>query len=179
MGEAKHSSAETAVLGAGCFWCVEAVFEQLTGVKSVEAGYSGGDSENPTYDDVCSGQTGHAEVARITFDPAIISFEDLLQVFWRSHDPTTLNRQGADVGSQYRSVIFYLNEEQKRMATSSKGVAQGAFQQPIMTTIEPLKGFFKAEEYHQAYYRNNPTAPYCQFVINPKLAKLKLEGIKS
>lgn len=166
---------EQATLGAGCFWCVEAVFERLDGVKSVEAGYAGGTKANPTYEEVCTGTTGHAEVARITFDPSKISYETILEWFWKSHDPTTLNRQGADVGTQYRSVIFYHNDQQKAIAEQSKRKAQAMFNDPIVTEIQPLKAFYVAENYHQDYYRNNPNAPYCTFVIRPKLKKLKLE----
>jgi peptide-methionine (S)-S-oxide reductase len=166
---------EHATLGAGCFWCVEAVFERLDGVKSVDAGYAGGTKANPTYEEVCTGKTGHAEVARISFDPSVISFEQILQWFWKSHDPTTLNRQGADVGTQYRSVIFYHDEKQKAIAEKSKREAQAMFSDPIVTEIVPLKEFYKAEHYHQDYYRNNPNAPYCTFVIRPKLRKLQLE----
>jgi peptide-methionine (S)-S-oxide reductase len=166
---------EQATLGAGCFWCVEAVFERLDGVISVEAGYAGGTKANPTYEEVCTGTTGHAEVARITFDPSRISYEKILEWFWKSHDPTTLNRQGADIGTQYRSVIFYHNDRQKALAEKSKREAQAMFKDPIVTEIQPLKAFYLAENYHQDYYRNNPHAPYCTFVIRPKLKKLKLE----
>ncbi len=166
---------ETATFGAGCFWCVEAVFERLDGVKSVEAGYAGGTKANPTYAEVCTGTTGHAEVAQITYDPSTISYEQLLEWFWKSHDPTTLNRQGADVGTQYRSVIFYSNEQQRAVAEKSKKETQKMFGDPIVTELQPLKGFYKAENYHQDYYNNNRNAPYCSFVIRPKLKKLKLE----
>jgi peptide-methionine (S)-S-oxide reductase len=165
---------EEATLGAGCFWCVEAVFEQLDGVKSVVAGYTGGRTKNPTYEEVCSGTTGHAEVARITFDPAKITFREVLDLFWSSHDPTTLNRQGADAGAQYRSVIFYHDERQKAIALESRAGAAKAFPSPIVTAIEPLTEFYEAESYHQDYYRSNPHAPYCMFVIKPKLDKLRL-----
>jgi len=165
---------EKATLGAGCFWCVEAVFERLPGVHAVEAGYAGGTDPNPTYEKVCSGRTGHAEVAQITFDPKKTSYEKLLEVYWQAHDPTTLNRQGADVGTQYRSVIFYHDEEQKRTAERSRSEAQKLFQNPIVTEIKPLAKFYKAENYHQDYYKNNPAAPYCNFVIKPKLVKLGL-----
>jgi len=171
----KPMATEEATFGAGCFWCVEAVFERLPGVKSVEAGYAGGTTENPTYEDVCSGTTGHAEVARITYDPSVISFEKLLSMFWKSHDPTTLNRQGADVGTQYRSSIFYHTDAQKTAAEKSKKDAQPAFDKPIVTEIVPLKNFSIAEQYHQDYYKNNPNAAYCTFVIRPKLKKLELE----
>ncbi len=166
---------EKATLGAGCFWCVEAVFERLDGVISVEAGYAGGTTVDPTYEAVCSGKTGHAEVAEITFDPKKISYERLLEVFWEAHDPTTMNRQGADKGTQYRSVIFYHNDQQKKLAEESRKMAQASFPDPIVTAIEPLTHFYKAENYHQDYYRNHTDAPYCIFVIKPKLKKLKLE----
>lgn len=164
-----------ATLGAGCFWCTEAVFQRLPGVVSVMPGYAGGTKPNPTYEEVCTGKTGHAEVAQITFDPSKISYEKLLEVFWEAHDPTTLNRQGADVGTQYRSAIFYHNEKQKLAAEKSKAEAQKLFDDPIVTEIHSLTNFYKAENYHQDYYKNNPNAPYCVFVIKPKLKKLKLE----
>ena len=169
---------ENATFGAGCFWCVEAVFERLDGVVAVEAGYAGGHKANPTYEEVCTGKTGHAEVAQITYDPAKISYTKLLETFWHAHDPTTLNRQGADVGTQYRSVIFYHDEQQRKAAESSKNKAQELFSSPIVTSIEPLTEFYKAENYHQDYFRNNPNAPYCQYVIQPKLKKLKLDERK-
>lgn len=166
---------EKATFGGGCFWCVEAVYERLPGVQSVISGYAGGTKPNPTYDEVCTGKTGHAEVAQITFDPAKITFEKLLDMFWQAHDPTTLNRQGADVGTQYRSVIFYHNDQQKAAAEKSKIEAQKSFGDPIVTEIQPLKEFYPAENYHQDYYRNHTNAPYCTFIIKPKLKKLKLE----
>lgn len=166
---------EKATLGAGCFWCVEAVFERLDGVQSVVSGYAGGSKPNPTYEEVCSGETGHAEVAQITFDPAKISYEQILNIFWQSHDPTTLNRQGGDRGTQYRSVIFYHGEQQKAIAEKSKLSAQKLFADPIVTEIQPLPTFYAAENYHQDYFRNNPNAPYCRMVIAPKLSKLKLK----
>jgi peptide-methionine (S)-S-oxide reductase len=168
---------EVATLGAGCFWCVEAVFQELKGVQQVVSGYSGGTVDNPTYKQVCTGATGHAEVAQITFDPEIISFEDLLYVFWRTHDPTTLHRQGADVGPQYRSVIFYHSETQKAVAEKSKQEtdASGLWPDPIVTEIVPLRNFYPAETYHQDYYRSNPYQPYCQFVIDPKVRKFRKE----
>jgi peptide-methionine (S)-S-oxide reductase len=169
------TQAEKATFGAGCFWCVEAVFERLPGVQSVVAGYAGGTKANPTYEEVCSGTTGHAEVAQITFDPSKISYAQLLQMFWQSHDPTTLNRQGADVGTQYRSVIFYHDEQQRVAAEASKVQAQKMFPDPIVTEIKPLARFYQAENYHQDYYRDNSSAPYCRIVIRPKLKKLKLE----
>lgn len=166
---------ETAIFGGGCFWCVEAVFERLPGVSSVESGYAGGSVDNPTYEQVCSGTTGHAEVARITYDASRVSFDDLLSTFWMAHDPTTLNRQGGDVGTQYRSVIFTQNDEQHRRAVASLKSVQKNFQKPIVTEVAPLRQFFPAEVYHQDYYRNNTNAPYCQYVITPKLKKLDLE----
>ncbi|HWP81458.1 MAG TPA: peptide-methionine (S)-S-oxide reductase MsrA [Bacteroidota bacterium] len=168
-------STEQATLGGGCFWCVEAVYERLPGVKSVVAGYAGGTKPNPTYEEVCTGKTGHAEVAQITYDPSTITFAEIFNWFWKAHDPTTLNRQGADVGTQYRSVIFYHNEEQRKIAERSKAEAQKLFDDQIVTEIQPLKAFYPAENYHQDYYKNNPHAPYCTFVIRPKLKKLKLE----
>jgi peptide-methionine (S)-S-oxide reductase len=165
---------ERATFGAGCFWCVEAVFERLEGVKSVVAGYAGGTTPDPTYEQVCGGRTGHAEVAQITFDPEKITYGLLLDLFWKAHDPTTLNRQGADIGTQYRSVIFYEGEEQKKAAEQSKAEAVHLFDDPIVTQILPLVRFYPAEDYHQDYYRNNPNAPYCLFVIRPKLKKLPL-----
>ncbi len=166
------SKLEKATFGAGCFWCVEAVFERLDGVASVVAGYSGGTTSDPSYETVCTGRTGHAEVVQITYDPAIISYEQLLRVFWECHDPTTLNRQGADVGTQYRSVIFYHDENQRRLAEKTKYEAQKNFHDPIVTEILPLTEFYEAEHYHQDYYTKNLLAPYCRFVIAPKLKKL-------
>ena len=166
---------DTATFGAGCFWCVEAVFQELDGVMSVSSGYMGGAIKNPTYKEVCTGQTGHAEVARIIYDPAKISFADLLEVFWKTHDPTTLNRQGADVGTQYRSVIFYHSEEQKTEAESYKKKLDqsGAWDKPLVTEISPAEIFYEAEEYHQNYYTQNGDASYCQFVIRPKMDKFR------
>jgi peptide-methionine (S)-S-oxide reductase len=168
------SQRDTATFGAGCFWCVEAVFERLPGVISVTAGYTGGQRPNPTYEQVCTGTTGHAEVAQIVFDPSKITYEKLLKVFWEAHDPTTMNRQGADTGTQYRSAIFYHSDVQKAIAERSRTEAQKGFEDPIVTEITPLKVFYGAENYHQDYFRNNPNAPYCRFVIEPKLKKLKL-----
>ena len=163
-----------ATFGSGCFWCTEAVFERLDGVVNVVSGYAGGTMENPTYTQISTGKTGHAEVCRIEYDAAKISYTDLLDIFWKSHDPTTLNRQGPDIGAQYRSVIFYHNEQQRQMAEGSKKAMQasGYFNNPIVSEIEPLTGFYLAEEYHQNYFRKNPYAPYCMFVIRPKLQKL-------
>ena len=164
---------ELATFGGGCFWCMEAVFERLPGVKSVTSGFAGGHTTNPTYEQVCTGDTGHAEVTQIEFDPAKISYEKLLEVFWQAHDPTTLNRQGADEGTSYRSIILYRDEKQKLIAEKSKLEAQKDFRSPIVTEIVPLKRFYKAEDYHQAYYDQNSSQGYCQFVIAPKLEKLE------
>ena len=164
---------EIADLGGGCFWCMEAVFERLPGVISVTSGFAGGTTANPTYQDVCTETTGHAEVTEIVFDPAKISYRQLLDVFWQAHDPTTLNRQGADVGTSYRSIILYRDEKQKLEAEQSKLEAQKHFKHPIVTEIVPLKNFYKAEDYHQQYYDNNSSVGYCQVVIAPKLAKLE------
>ncbi len=164
-------SLETTNLGAGCFWCVEAVYQDLRGVASAVSGYMGGALEKPTYQAVCSGQTGHAEVVQVQFDPAVISFADLLYIFWRTHDPTTLNRQGADCGTQYRSVIFYHSPEQQAMAVASKAAADASdlWADPIVTEIAPARAFWPAESYHQNYYRLNSNQPYCSIVINPKM----------
>ena len=166
---------DTATFGAGCFWCVEAVFQQLKGVEKVVSGYSGGARDNPTYDQVCSGATGHAEVIQVIYNPEIVSFKELLEVFWTVHDPTTLNRQGADVGTQYRSVIFYHSDEQKQLAEHYKSElnTSGSFSSPIVTEISPYTKFFSAEKYHQDYYNNNKNQPYCSMVIQPKLDKFK------
>ncbi|MEM3078446.1 MAG: peptide-methionine (S)-S-oxide reductase MsrA [Nitrososphaerales archaeon] len=166
---------ERATLGAGCFWCIEAVFQRIKGVKSVISGYSGGKVENPTYEEVCSGKTGHAEVVQITFDPKVISYGEILDIFWKVHDPTSLNRQGQDEGTQYRSIILYHDEEQKRIAEKSKAEVSKNFDKPIVTEIRPLTEFYKAEDYHQDYYNRNRNAPYCRLVIHSKLKKLKLE----
>ncbi len=167
---------EKATLGGGCFWCVEAVYEKLPGVKSVVSGYAGGKTENPTYKDICTKNTGHAEVVQIEFDPSVITYERILEVFWVAHDPTTLNRQGADVGSQYRSVIMYHSPEQLALAERSKAVANGAMGGKVVTEIVPLPKFYQAEDYHQDYFRNHPGQPYCQAVIAPKLLKLQKAG---
>jgi peptide-methionine (S)-S-oxide reductase len=168
---------ELATFGGGCFWCMEAVFERLPGVKSVASGFAGGHTVNPTYEKVCTGDTGHAEVTQIEFDPANISYEKLLDVFWQAHDPTTLNRQGADEGTQYRSLILYHGEAQKLAAEKSKAAAQKNFKHPIVTEIVPFTKFYPAEDYHQAYYDNNSSAPYCRAVIAPKLEKLEKEKV--
>ncbi len=171
----KGKTMELATFGNGCFWCTEAVFKELNGVLEVTSGFSGGDIVNPSYREVTTGRTGHAEVIEIEFDPAIISFQELLEVFWSTHDPTTLNRQGADVGTQYRSAIFYHNEQQKQLAEAFKQQLneQNVFGKPVVTEISPWKNFFKAEDYHQDYYENNPSQGYCQFVIVPKLDKFR------
>ncbi len=166
---------ETAILGGGCFWCVEAAIKQLQGIESVRSGYMGGRVDNPTYQQVCSGKTGHVEVAEIVFDPAIISYGDLLHVFFTLHDPTTLNRQGNDVGEQYRSVIFYLNEEQKKIANEviAELTRDKVFRDPIVTAVEPASTFYVAEDYHQDYFANNSMQPYCMFVVSPKVQKIR------
>jgi peptide-methionine (S)-S-oxide reductase len=165
---------ETIVLGGGCFWCIEAVYERIEGVLDVVSGYSGGTVKNPTYEQVCTGRTGHAEVVRIEYDPNRITLEKILDLFWKAHDPTTPNRQGADVGHQYRSIILYKNDAERRIAEDSKRKAQEMFRSPIVTEIQSLTEFYPAEEYHQDYYRKNPYAGYCTFVIRPKLEKLRL-----
>jgi peptide-methionine (S)-S-oxide reductase len=164
---------EVATLGGGCFWCTEAIFQMLPGVKSVTSGYAGGTKENPTYKEVCAGDTGHAEVIQIKYDPKVISYEKLIETFWEAHDPTTLDRQGADNGTQYRSIILYSSEAQKAAAEKSKAEAQKHFRQPIVTEIVPLKRFYPAEDYHQDYYRANPNQPYCRAVIRPKVEKFE------
>jgi len=171
----KSERTEYATFGGGCFWCIEAVFERLEGVRSVTSGYTAGMKENPTYEEVCTGRTGHAEVVQIEYDPAVIRYEDLLDVFWKAHNPTTLNRQGADIGTQYRSIILYHNEEQRKAAEQSREKAARLFSDRIVTEIEPLKKFYRAEEYHQDYYNKNPYAGYCAVVIRPKLKKMNLE----
>jgi peptide-methionine (S)-S-oxide reductase len=170
----KNAKTDIAVFGGGCFWCTEAVFDELKGVISVVSGYAGGSAKNPTYEQVCSGGTGHAEVIRIEFDPTQISFSDLMTVFFATHDPTTLNRQGNDVGTQYRSTILYADEEQKRLAEAliKELNDSKAFGKPVVTTVEPLGEFYAAEDYHQKYYARNPNQPYCQYSIPPKLNKL-------
>jgi peptide-methionine (S)-S-oxide reductase len=164
---------EFATLGGGCFWCTEAVFQMLPGVKSVTSGYAGGTKENPTYKEVCTGETGHAEVIQIEFDPKVVSYKKLIDTFWEVHDPTTLNEQGADHGTQYRSIILYDSDAQKATAEKSKAEAQKHFHSPIVTEIVPLKKFYKAEDYHQDYYRSNPGQPYCRVVIRPKVQKFE------
>ena len=172
---AKLTHLDSATFGAGCFWCVEAIFKNLEGVESVVSGYSGGKVNNPTYEEVCSGSTGHAEVCQLTYDPSKITYTELLEVFWQIHDPTTLNRQGEDVGTQYRSVIFYHNAQQKKLAEKYKKKLDesGAWHNPIVTAINPYKNFYRAEEYHQEYYKLNADTPYSTFVILPKMEKFK------
>lgn len=169
------SKTDTATFGAGCFWCVEAVFQDLEGVISVASGYSGGNIKNPSYKEICTGRTGHAEVCQLVYDPTKISFDELLQVFWKTHDPTTLNRQGNDSGTQYRSVIFYHTEEQKQLAEKYKAELNksGAWDNPVITEISPFTVFYKAEDYHQNYFNQNGEEPYCRFVIQPKVDKFK------
>ncbi len=167
---------EVATLGGGCFWCLEAVYQLVEGVEGVVSGYAGGSVENPTYKQVCSGLTGHAEVVQITFENSKISYKDLLNVFWQIHDPTTLNRQGADEGTQYRSIILYHSEQQKQEAEISLQNEQKNWANPIVTEIKPLEKFYPAEEYHQNYYNKNPNVSYCYFVIRPKIEKWKMKN---
>lgn len=166
---------DTATFGTGCFWCTEAVFQELTGVLKVTSGYSGGHVANPTYEQVCDKNTGHAEVIQVVYDPALITYDELLEVFWQTHDPTTLNRQGNDVGPQYRSVIFYHNEAQKQKAEHYKDELDksGSWNDKIVTAVEPFKNFYAAENYHQNYYNNNGSQPYCSYVIRPKVEKFQ------
>jgi peptide-methionine (S)-S-oxide reductase len=174
------SRSEVATLGGGCFWCLEAVYQELRGVEKVESGYSGGDVPNPTYRQVCSEATGHAEVVQVTFDPDEVSYRDILEVYFTIHDPTTLNRQGADVGTQYRSVIFYHTEGQKRTAEEviSEIEAEGIWNSSIVTEVVPFDEFFVAEDYHQNYFRNNGFQPYCQVIIAPKVAKFRKQHLE-
>ena len=174
LGEKLMNEMQKATFGAGCFWCVEAVFERLDGVKDVMPGYTGGHKNNPTYKEICTGMTGHAEVAQVTYDSKIITFNDLLDMFWKSHDPTTRNRQGNDIGTQYRSAIFYHNDKQKLLAEESKLKVDNSriFTNPIVTEITKLDKFWPAEDYHNNYYANNMDQPYCRIVIKPKLDKL-------
>ena len=166
---------ELATFGSGCFWCTEAIFEKVKGVESVVSGYSGGKVKNPTYREVCTGNTGHAEVVQLIYNPEIIAYKELLEIFWKMHDPTTLNRQGADVGTQYRSVIFYHTDEQKKTAETYKKKLDEAniYKNPIVTEITKFESFYKADDYHQEYYENNKFQPYCSFVITPKMEKFK------
>lgn len=169
------SDLETATLAAGCFWCVEAVFDDLQGVEDVVSGYSGGHKENPTYKEVCSETTGHAEVVQIRFDPEVLSYADLLRVYFTVHDPTTLNRQGGDIGTSYRSAIFYHSDEQRQTAEEiiAEITAEGIYDNPIVTEVTPFAKFWPAEEYHREYFANNPTQPYCAAVVAPKVAKFR------
>jgi len=171
--ESKPMKIEKAILGGGCFWCVEAVYERMAGIISVTSGYAGGQTENPTYEDICTGKTGHAEVVKIEYDPEKIPYGKIIDLFWDAHDPTTLNRQGADVGTQYRSIILTENDEQARIAEESMDRAQSRFKSPIVTEIAPLEKFYPAEDYYQDFYRENPMHPYNMAVIRPKLQKLK------
>lgn len=172
--EKRDEKLAQATFGSGCFWCTEAVFQELKGVSAVQSGYTGGDVKDPTYEQVCTGTTGHAEVIQVTFDPEVISFKELLEVFWKLHDPTTLNRQGNDVGTQYRSAIFYHDDEQRKLAEEYKKKLDesGAFKAPIVTEITELGDFYPAEDYHQNYFRENPRQGYCAFVIRPKVDKV-------
>jgi peptide-methionine (S)-S-oxide reductase len=169
------ATAAVATFGGGCFWCTEAVLQRIEGVLSVASGYAGGSTPSPTYEEVCSGDTGHAEVIQVTYDPGMIGYEEILDVFWQAHDPTTRDRQGGDTGTQYRSIILYADEAQRAAAEASRKKAQTKFRDPIVTEIQPLTQFFKAEDYHQNYYNTNANAGYCRMVISPKLKKLKLE----
>lgn len=166
---------EVATLGGGCFWCIEAIFDDLKGVIGAESGYSGGTVPDPTYEQVCTGKTGHAEVVQVTFDPQVVSYEDILRIFFTIHDPTTLNRQGNDIGTQYRSVIFYHDEKQKRIAEEALKEIESKkiWDDPIVTELSPFSAFYKAEGYHQEYFANNPNQPYCRIVIEPKVAKFR------
>jgi peptide-methionine (S)-S-oxide reductase len=170
-----HDQLEKATFGSGCFWCTEAVFEMVNGVNQVIPGYAGGQVMNPSYEEVCTGKTGHAEVVQVIFYPEVVSYDELLQIFWRTHDPTTLNRQGNDTGTQYRSVIFYHNENQKQIAEKYKTELDksGAWDVPVVTEIVPYNNFFKAEDYHHNYFKNNPEQAYCSFVIAPKIEKFE------
>ena len=166
------SKTESVVIGGGCFWCMEAVFQRVEGVTKVTSGFAGGQAVKPSYEEVCTGRTGHAEVIKIEYNPAHVTLEHLLDIFWAAHDPTTLNRQGADTGTQYRSIILYANEKQKAVAEKAKAAAAKEFSTPVVTEIVPLKEFYSAEEYHQNYYNDNKNQGYCQIVITPKLRKL-------
>ncbi|MFL3052121.1 MAG: peptide-methionine (S)-S-oxide reductase MsrA [Candidatus Neomarinimicrobiota bacterium] len=172
-----NNNTEFAILGGGCFWCVEAVFERIDGVSEVISGYAGGQTKNPSYKDVTSGKTGHAEVCKVIFDPKIVTYDEVLDIFWQAHDPTTLNRQGADIGTQYRSAIYYIGDIQEQSAKKALNKAGEMFDKPITTEVKELDVFYKAEGYHQDYYENNPNAPYCAFVIAPKIKKLGKKGL--
>jgi len=176
---ANGSAREVATLGGGCFWCLEAVYQELRGVEKVVSGYSGGDVPNPTYREVCSETTGHAEVVQVVFDPEVVSYRDILEIYFTIHDPTTMNRQGADVGAQYRSVIFYHTDEQRRVAEEviSELESEGIWSDPIVTEVTPLDEFYVAEDYHQNYFRNNGFQPYCQVIIAPKVVKFRKEHL--
>jgi peptide-methionine (S)-S-oxide reductase len=170
---AEDMTKKTAVIGGGCFWCTEAMYSEVPGIESVVSGYAGGTVPNPSYEDVCTGQTGHAEVVQITYDPAKVSYEKIIDLFWKAHDPTTLNRQGADSGTQYRSIILYQTPEERDIAEKSKAAAQKDFKDPIVTEIKPLEAFYPAEKHHQDFYKNNPNYGYSQVVIAPKLEKFR------
>ena len=171
---------EIAVFGAGCFWCIEAIFSQVEGIKDISVGYTGGHTKSPTYEEICKGNTGHAEVMRIEYDPSIVNYEDLLKIFWETHDPTTLNRQGNDIGTQYRSAIYYSNTEQKKIAENYKKQLEKdkVFINKIVTEITELGVYYEAENYHQDYYSNNKNQPYCKYVIKPKIEKFKYNQSK-
>lgn len=171
----ENSGTDTITLGAGCFWCVEAIFDRVKGVKDVKSGYSGGSVENPSYKEVCTGETGHAEVCQVIFDPSVIGIPELLKIFWKTHNPTTLNRQGGDVGTQYRSAIFYHSEEQRKVASDLKKALddEKIWDDPIVTEIVPFEKFYPAEDYHEDYYQKNPAQSYCNFVITPKIEKFE------
>jgi peptide-methionine (S)-S-oxide reductase len=175
MKDEKSDGYDRATFGGGCFWCIEAVLQRIEGVLSVSSGYSGGATPNPTYEEVCTGDTGHAEVVQVAFDSSLISYEEILDIFWQAHDPTTLNRQGPDMGTQYRSAIFYASDAQRLAAEASRKKAQGKLRDPIVTQLLPLEKFWKAEDYHQNYYNSHQGEGYCRMVISPKLKKLKLE----
>ena len=171
--DASPAKTETAVVGGGCFWCVEGAYKIVPGILKITSGFAGGNTENPTYRQVCEGDTNHAEVVKVEYDPAKITYKDVIDLFWDLHDPTTLNRQGHDSGTQYRSIILYSSDEQKKIAEASMAEAKGKFSDPIVTQIVPLKKFYPAEDYHQDYFANNPNQPYCQAVVGPKIAKFK------
>jgi peptide-methionine (S)-S-oxide reductase len=175
MDSTENLNLEKATFGGGCFWCTEAIYERVKGVHKVVSGYAGGNVKNPTYKQVCDGTTGHAEVIQISYDPKVISYDEMLEIFFKTHDPTTLNRQGADVGTQYRSVVFYHNDEQKKKAEYYKAELDksGAWDNPIVTEISPLNNYYPAEDYHQDYYENNSNQGYCSFVIGPKVEKFE------
>jgi len=175
MGKELSDGRDVATFAGGCFWCMEAVFQRIEGVLSVTPGYSGGTTPNPTYEEVCTGETAHAEAVQVAFDPSLINYEEVLDIFWQAHDPTTLNRQGPDTGTQYRSAIFWSSDAQREAAEKSKKKAQARWRDPIVTEVVPLEKFWKAEDYHQNYYNNHQSVGYCRMVISPKLKKLKLE----